>query len=122
MGAAIGIIIVLAIVILLLVSMWKIFEKAGRKGWEGIIPIYNLWVMAEIVGKPGWWGLLALIPYVGIIISIYLYYLLAKSFGKGAGYTIGMIFLGIIFFPMLAFGDAKYQGPPKDDVMESLSE
>ncbi len=115
-------VLILLIIILILVSYWKIFEKAGRQGWEGIVPIYNNWVMAEIVGKPGWYGLLPLIPYLGFIVAIYLIHLLAKSFGKGVGYTLGMIFLPFIFFPMLAFGDAKYQGPPKDEIMGNLEE
>ncbi len=117
-----GIVLVLLILILIIASIWKIYEKAGRQGWEGIIPIYNNWVLAEIVGKPGWYGLLTLIPVIGAIVAIYLIYLLAKSFGKGGGYALGMIFLGIIFFPMLAFGDAKYQGPPKDEIMGNLEE
>jgi len=122
MGAAIGVILYLAFIVLMIVSMWKVYQKAGREGWESIVPFYNTWVMAEIAGKPGWWMFLIFIPFVGLIIAIYLVYLFAKSFGKGVGYTLGMIFLPFIFFPMLAFGDATYQGPPKDEIMESLGE
>ncbi len=121
MGALIFI-LALGFFIFLLISIWKVYEKAGRKGWESIIPIYNTWVFAEIVGKPGWMGLLLLIPYVGIIFSIYLLYLLAKSFGKDVLFALGLIFFGFIFFPILAFGDAKYQGPPKDDIMGKIEE
>ncbi len=119
---AIGGLLILLIVILLIVSLWKIFTKAGKPGWASIVPIYNSWVLAEIGGKPGWWGLLMLIPYVNIVIAFYLYYLLAKSFGKGAGYAIGMILLPFIFLPMLAFGDDKYQGPPVDNIIGELEE
>ena len=110
------------IAVIILISYWKIFEKAGRQGWEGIIPFYNSWVMAEIVGKPGWLGLLTFIPYLGMIVAIYLIYLLAKSFGKGALFALGMLFLPFIFFPILAFGDAKYLGPPEDDIMKKIEE
>jgi hypothetical protein len=106
------------------ISLWKLYEKAGRKGWEGIVPFYNLWVMAEIVGKPGWLGLVAILSFIipflgwiiGLVIIAYLYYLLAKSFGQSPLFALGLLFLGFIFFPILAFGDAKYLGPPEDDL------
>jgi len=52
-----------------------------------------------------------LIPFVNIIIAIILLIDLAKSFGKGVGFGIGLILLAIIFFPILGFGSAQYQGP-----------
>jgi hypothetical protein len=107
-------IIYLAIAILMIVSYWKIFEKAGKPGWASIIPIYNFIVFLEIVGKPWWWLLLMLIPFVNFFIILYLIHLFAKSFGKDVVWTIFIILLGIVAIPMLAFGDAKYVGPPKD--------
>jgi len=107
-----GIIIViyLAIIVLMIASMWTIYTKAGKPGWAAIVPIYNLVVLLEIVGKPWWWLLLMLIPIVNIVILIMVYHKLSLSFGKGAGFTVGLILLGIIFLPILAFGDAKYVG------------
>ncbi|MBN2357705.1 signal peptidase I [candidate division KSB1 bacterium] len=90
---------------------WKIFVKAGKPGWAVIIPFYNIYVLLEIVGRPGWWLILFLIPFVNIIIGIIIYVDLAKAFGKGTGFALGLIFLGFIFFPILAFGSAKYVGP-----------
>jgi hypothetical protein len=110
-GSSAGVIIYLAIIVLEFVSFWKIFVKAGQPGWAGIIPFYNWWVMLKIVGRPGWWFILFLIPIVNIVILIIVYNDLSKSFGKGAGFTVGMIFLGFIFFPILAFGPARYLGP-----------
>jgi len=98
----------LAIVILMIASMWKIFTKAGKPGWAAIIPIYNLVVLLEIIKKPLWWIILLLIPIVNFIVIIIVYVELAKAFGKGVGFAIGLILLGIIFFPILGFGDAKY--------------
>ena len=37
-----------ALSILMIVSIWKIFKKAGKKGWEAIVPIYNTIVLLEI--------------------------------------------------------------------------
>ena len=97
--------------ILAIAGMWKMFVKAGKPGWAAIIPIYNAIVMLEIVGRPIWWIILLLIPCVGVIFAFILSIDLAKSFGKGAGFGIGIALLGFIFIPMLGFGDAKYLGP-----------
>jgi Family of unknown function (DUF5684) len=102
----------LIIALLLIVAMWKVFTKAGQPGWASIIPIYNLYVWCKIVGRPWWWILLMLIPFVNFIVLIILSIDLAKSFGKGAGFGIGLVLLGIIFWPILGFGSAQYQGPP----------
>lgn len=101
----------LAIVVFLIASLWKIYEKAGQPGWACIVPIYNLYILLKIVGKPTWWIILMLIPFVNIIFAIWATNLLSKSFGKSEGFTIGLIFLGIVFYPILGFGDAKYVGP-----------
>lgn len=114
------IIIVIAILIVTIVSMWKLFQKAGREGWEAIIPIYNSYVMTQLVNKPGYWVILMLIPYVGMIWSIWVLNLFVKGFGKDSGYTVGILFLPFIFLPMLAFGDAKWQGTPEIDQTDVL--
>lgn len=105
------IVLYVAIVILMIAAIWKVFTKAGKPGWAAIIPIYNLVVLLQIVGKPIWWIILMLIPIVNIIIQIIVTHQLSKSFGKDVGFTLGLIFLGFIFFPILGFGDAKYMGP-----------
>lgn len=110
-ASAVVMIVYLAFIVLIIASLWKIFTKAGKPGWAAIIPIYNVIVLLEIVGRPIWWIVLMLIPCVSAIVAIILAVDLAKSFGKGVGFAIGMIFLGFIFYPILAFGDAKYQGP-----------
>jgi hypothetical protein len=104
-------IIYVAIVIIVIVAYWKIFEKAGQPGWAAIIPIYNIIVLLQIVGKPIWWFILMLIPVINIIFAIWVINLLSKSFGKDVGFTIGILLLPFIFIPILGFGDAKYQGP-----------
>ena len=105
------VIVELLIALFVIVAMWKVFTKAGQPGWASIIPIYNLYVWCKIVGRPWWWILLMLIPFVNFIILIILCIDMAKSFGKGAGFGIGLALLGIIFWPILGFGSAQYQGP-----------
>ena len=107
----VSIIFGLLIALLMIVAMWKVFTKAGQPGWASIIPIYNIYIWCKIVGRPWWWILLMLIPFVNFIVAIILCIDLAKSFGKGVGFGIGLALLGIIFFPILGFGSAQYQGP-----------
>ena len=108
------VIFVLAILGFYAFCAWRIFEKAGREGWEAIVPFYNFYILLKIVGKPGWWLLLYFIPFVNYIFIIWTYNMLSKSFGKDEGFTVGLVLLGIIFFPILALGDATYQGPYGD--------
>jgi hypothetical protein len=100
-----------AVVLFYVYVGWRIFTKAGRAGWKSLIPIYNAFVLLDIVGRPAWWFILTLIPVVNIIVMVVLSVDLAKSFGKGTGFGIGLFLLGFIFGPMLAFGSAEYAGP-----------
>ncbi len=109
MGAGL-VILWLAVAVFMVIVGWKIFEKAGEPGWAAIVPIYNIVVMLRIAGKPEWWILLMLIPFVNIIIGIMVTLAVAERFGQSSGFAVGMIFLPIIFYPILAFGDAEYQG------------
>jgi hypothetical protein len=112
LGAGLGIgfmLFWLAIMLVIVASLWKVFTKAGEPGWAAIIPIYNLFVLAKIAGKPMWWGLLMLIPFVGFIMFIIVCIALAERFGKGAGFGVGLGLLGIVFFPILGFGDSQYR-------------
>ncbi|MHC4884545.1 MAG: DUF5684 domain-containing protein [Planctomycetota bacterium] len=98
----------LAIVLLAIIGLWKTFSKAGEPGWGAIIPIYNIILMLKVAGKPLWWIILLFIPLVNLIIIILTMVGIAKNFGKGAGFGIGLTFLGFIFFPILGFGDAQF--------------
>lgn len=107
-------IISLILGIIAIVAMWKIFKKAGKPGWASIIPIYNAVVMFQICGMNPWLLLLAIIPFVNFvtapILAILINVNLAKKFGKGGGFAVGLIFLNFIFTLVLAFGDSEYQG------------
>ncbi len=104
-----GSFIYFVLLVLIIISWWKVFTKAGKPGWASIIPIYNIIVLLDIVKRPVWWLILLLIPIVNIVIGIIVIFDLAKAFGKGTGFALGLLFLGIIFLPILAFGDAQYQ-------------
>jgi len=113
-GAVIGLMflaIYIAIIVVIIAGVWKTFAKAGQPGWAVLIPIFNIYIMCKIAGRPGWWVLLMFIPIVSLVIGIILALDIAKSFGKGTGFALGLIFLGFIFYPILGFGSAEYQGP-----------
>ena len=101
---------ILAVMIVGIAGLWKTFEKAGKPGWAAIVPIYNMVVMLEIAGRPLWWIILFFIPLVNFIILIIVAVDIAKAFGKGTGFGLGLAFLGFVFYPILGFGDARYLG------------
>ncbi len=110
----------LILMILAFAGMWKTFEKAGIKGWKGLVPIYNMYLLiTEIAKKPWWYLLLLFIPIANIIIMFIVSIEIAKAFGKTTGFGIGLALLSFIFYPILGFGDAVYQGNMAKDVKEA---
>ncbi len=104
------IIICLSIMVLEIVALWFVLEKAGEPGWAAIIPIYNYLMVIKIAGKPWWFILLMLIPIVNLVIYIIILNGLSKNFGKDEGFTVGLFFLRFIFLPILGFGKSTYSG------------
>ena len=98
----------IVLAVLEIAALWMVFSKAGRPGWAAIIPIYNIVVLCEIAGKPAWWVVLFFIPFVNLIVAIILSIAVAKKFGKGAGYGLGLALLSPVFYPMLGFGSSQY--------------
>jgi Family of unknown function (DUF5684) len=112
-GAAIILwLIYVAVIVFVIAGLWKTFTKAGEPGWAAIIPIYNYIVWLKIIGRPIWWIVLLFIPFVNFVVLIIMAIDLAKAFGKGTGFGLGLVFLSFIFIPILGFGDAQYQGAP----------
>lgn len=115
LGIGLPVIMFLAIAFLIVTS-WKLYTKAGQPGWASIIPIYNIVVMLQIVRKPIWWIILMFIPLVNLIVGLVVLHNLSKVFGRGFGFTLGLIILPIIFYPILAFGSATYNAPSPQSV------
>ena len=100
----------LAITVLLIVAVWKIFVKAGHPGWASLIPLYNAYVLLKIAGKPGWWLLLLFIPFVNFIVLFLVSVGIAKAFGRSAAFGIVLLLLlGGIGYLILGFGSAQYR-------------
>ena len=114
-GLGIGFYIIAIIVaIIMIISWWKIFQKAGKPGWAAIVPIYNAVVEFQIAGLNPWLLLLCLIPFVGGVIGgilgIIATYRIVVKFGKGVGFFILTLLFPEICYPILAFSSAKFEG------------
>jgi len=109
------IVVLAAITVIKLVSMWTLFTKAGQPGYFAIIPIVNILTFMDIIRKPWTWLFLWLIPGVGIIWRVWGWNLMVKRFGKTEDFTVGCILLPFIFIPILAFGDSKYIQPDEQN-------
>lgn len=113
--------IVITLALIFLAAGWRIFTKAGHPGWAVLIPVYNLYVYTQVAKRPGWWLLLyfaGLIPVVGsigvIVVGLLDSLRIAKLFGKGSVFGIGIFLFSPIFLLILGFGSADYDGTRVD--------
>lgn len=123
--------------VLYIVANWRIFTKAGERGWKSLIPIYNLHVQYRIAWKTSYFWLSVALSLVGFmvwlfaindgnalvafiafvivivasVIGLVFNYKMAKAFGHGLLFTIGLVLLQPIFLLILAFDGSKYIGP-----------
>jgi len=102
--------IYVGVLILWVAALWGVFVKAGEEGWKAVIPIWNILVLLKIVGRDWWWILLLFIPILNVVIWIIVCLDLAKSFGRGTWFAVGLIFFPFIFGLALGFGPDQYRG------------
>ena len=111
-GAGIGTVVLLfqlALIVIQVTGMWAVFTKAGHAGWKAIIPVYNLYVMLQIGEQAWWWLLLVFVPVVNLYAVYKIHAGVARAFGRGIGFGLGLAFFGILFFPLVGFGDYQYR-------------
>lgn len=102
-------IIALAIYIVVVVALWKVFTKAGWPGILAIIPIVNMFILVKIAGYSAWLGLLYIIPIVNVVFAIIVAIKVGANFGKGGAFSFFLLFLfPFIGYLILGFGDARY--------------
>lgn len=89
-------------------GIWRVFTKAGKPGWASIVPIYNAVVQCEIAQRPAWWVIMLFIPFVNIVFVVMLSNGISKAFGKEEGFTVGLVLLPFVFYPMLGFGPDRW--------------
>jgi uncharacterized protein DUF5684 len=107
-----GAILGLVIGVLMIVALWKVFQKAGEPGWAAIVPLYNSFTMFKIAGVNPWLFLLLLIPLVNIVVAIWVSLKLGAAFGKGGAWSFFLLVLfPFIGFPILGFGADTYRRP-----------
>lgn len=99
----VSVIIELVIAVYIIFITWRVFEKAGRKGWESIIPFYNIYVAFTIAGLEWWYLILMFVPFVNIYVAVHLSIELAHRFNKSTAFGFGLLFLNPIFMSILAF-------------------
>lgn len=98
-------IINLILTLLFWAAVWRIFQKMGREGWEGLIPFYNAFRVFDYIYGNGWKFLFLLIPFVNIYFIFKTSMELARRMGRPAVFGVGMVFLPMVFWPLLAFWD-----------------
>lgn len=96
--------------VLSVIAMWVLFKKAHKAGWRSLIPILNLYTLVQIADGTGLKILLFLIPGVNVIYYVIMNYKLARSFGKGLLFTIGLLICPPLFLLFLGLGGATYEG------------
>jgi hypothetical protein len=121
-GSAAGFFLLFLVWIVLYIAfalgMYGSFQKAGQPGWAAFVPIYNFIIMLRIAGRPAAWAwflLLAFVPFIGsialLVVAIVVLNDISRSFGRGGGFTVGLVLLGPIFWYILWLGDSQYRGP-----------
>lgn len=121
-GLGIFLLFFFAFIVFFIVCHWKIFTKAGQEGWKSLIPFYNAYVQLQITKQPTIWLLYFFIPFVNIYFGIKHIHGLSRAFGKDVGFTVGIILLPIVFYPILAFGDSKYVYTDNDPLINEIQE
>lgn len=111
--AGIGIalwLVIIAVAVLTLIGQWKVFKKAGKNGYECLIPGHSTYALLEIGGLNTALFFIILIPFGAIVLEFMTNIEMAKKFGKSAGFGVLMTFFPFVCYPILGLGSAKYSG------------
>jgi serine/threonine protein kinase len=100
--------VILAIVAVGGVGFWRVYAKAGLPGWGCLVPFYNLVLLMRLAGKPGWWAIWLFVPFLNFVIYTIVTFEVAKNFGKGVAYTLGLLLCPPLFYALLGLGHAQY--------------
>ena len=93
------------------IAHWRLFQKMGFQGWQGVIPGYNYDLVCKAFYNNGWKVFMALIPGYNIYVLLRLRIDMARAFNKSTGYGVGFFFADLyvpVFTCMLAFSSAKF--------------
>lgn len=112
-------IILIPIVVVYIIGLWKLFKKAGKNGWEAIVPFYNGWTLVEISGLNWWYFLIMISTYIVSFLDIdglsglswlaslgakfFCYYNISKKLHKTTGFAVLMTIFPVIMIPLVGF-------------------
>lgn len=125
-GFGIFVFVIFVLGIITAVAAWMLFDRAGRKGWEALVPYHNVYVGLELAGRPTVWvlfivfgGFVAIVPLLGpllyfigiLVLAVVVGMDFAQSFGRSSSFGVGIGLLPFVFLPILAFSNPTYLGP-----------
>jgi hypothetical protein len=102
---------ILFLYVLPAIGRWKIFEKAGIAGWVALIPVLSWFGILKLLGRSYLWILFFIIPFTYPVTRVVASVLVARRFGKGWVYGLGLAFAPFLFEPHLGLSDARYLRP-----------
>ena len=109
-----------SMMVITLAAQWRMFRKAGKKGWYALIPFVNLAIMCDIIKRDRSLVFLFLVPIMNLVGWATVTNGLAKRFNKSPSFSIGLFFLPFIFFPILGFGKTDYEDGEFEVVRDDL--
>lgn len=110
------------IAIIYFFSLWIIFKKMGRPGWESVVPVYRWYIVCYLLYGNGWKFLFFFVPIYNIYFIFKYIVDFVHAFHKGTGFVLGVILVSIFFIPYLAFSDAQFSdGYRADDSIDAVT-
>ena len=100
MTASEWILFILAIQVVHFLGTFRLYQKAGRKSWEAIVPVYNAIVLMQIIRRPKWGVILLFVPIINLMMFPVIWVETLRSFGRNR--SIDTI-LGILTFGLSIF-------------------
>jgi hypothetical protein len=96
--------------LIVVASWWGVFHKAGYAGWWALVPVGNAVMLCKAANRPAGWVLLLLLPVVNVVVVLLVFHDIARAFDKGVLWSLGLLLLPFICWPLLAFGEDAYDG------------
>jgi hypothetical protein len=98
MGSFVGIVVVIAIASL--VPGIPAFVIAQRRGlsnpWVAFVPLVGFWiVLCESTGQSGWLGLIGIVPFLALVITIWMAFAVPVAHGRNRLWTVALVVPGI---------------------------
>ena len=89
---------------------WRLYQKAGKKTWEALVPIYNAVILMDIIRRPRWWVILLFIPIINLMLFPVIWVETLRSFGKNSSVdtALGLLSFGLYTYRINYDKNATY--------------